>query len=128
MVEPTSTGAGSVALYKLGAWGFVAVLASVLVMSMTAPSSKKELLSALISTLVFAVCGGAFAIKVFALEQLIHGDLIDAMQVCGVVFACGSPGWVLVRAIFRWTEARADLEIDDLIRSAKDDMKKVKSE
>ena len=126
MVEPTSTGAGGIAVYKLGLWVVVSTLASVLVMSMTAPKTRKELVAALISTFAFSLFGSALVVRSMGLTSLIHGDLIDAMQICAIVFVCGSPGWVLVRAIFKWTEARAHLEIDDLIRSAKDDIEAVK--
>ena len=127
MVEPTSTSAGGVALYKLGAFGFVAMLVSVLVMSMTAPRSSRELIAALISTLTFSLLGGAVAIKQLGLESMVHGDMIDMMSLCALIFACGSPGWVLMRAVFNWTESRRDLEIDDLVRSAKNDIESVKN-
>lgn len=127
MVEPTSTAsAGGVALYKLGAFGFVGVLVSVLVMSMTAPRSSRELIAALISTLGFSLFGGAVAIKQLGLEELVHGDMIDMMSLCALIFACGSPGWILMRAVFNWTEPRKDLEIDDLVKSAKNDLEAIK--
>lgn len=127
MVEPTSTSAGGVALYKLGVFGFVAMLASVLVMSMTVPRSSRELVAALISTLTFSLLGGAVAIKQLGLESMVHGDMIDMMSLCALIFACGSPGWVLMRAVFNWTESRRDLEIDDLVKSAKNDIEAVKN-
>ena len=126
MVEPTSTGAGSVALYKLGIFGFVAMLASILVMSMTAPRSSRELVAALISTLAFSLFGGAVVTKQLGLEGMVHGDMIDMMQLCAIIFVCGTPGWVIVRAVFNWSESRKDLEIDDLIKSAKSDIEAVK--
>ena len=127
MVEPTSTSAGGVALYKLGVFGFVAMLVSVLVMSMTVPRSSRELVAALISTLAFSLFGGAVVIKQLGLEGLAHGDMIDMMQLCALIFACGTPGWVIMRAVFNWSESRKDLEIDDLVRSAKNDIESVKN-
>ena len=97
-----------------------------LVMSMTAPRSSRELIAALISTLTFSLLGGAVAIKQLGLEELVHGDMIDMMSLCALIFACGSPGWVLMRAVFNWTESRKDLEIDDLVKSAKNDIEAIK--
>ena len=126
-MEPTSTSAGGVALYKLGIMGFVAMLASVLVMSMTAPRSSRELVAALISTLAFSLFGGAVVTKQLGLEGMVHGDMIDMMQLCAIIFVCGTPGWILVRAVFNWSESRKHLEIDDLIKSAKSDIGAVKN-
>lgn len=126
-MEPTSTSAGGVALYKLGIFGFVATLASILVMSMTAPRSSRELVAALISTLAFSLFGGAVVTKQLGLEGMVHGDMIDMMQLCAIIFVCGTPGWVIVRAVFNWSESRKHLEIDDLIKSAKSDIGAVKN-
>ena len=126
-MEPTSTSAGGVALYKLGIFGFVAMLASILVMSMTAPRSSRELAAALISTLAFSLFGGAVVTKQLGLEAMVHGDMIDMMQLCAIIFVCGTPGWIIVRAAFNWSESRKHLEIDDLIKSAKSDIEAVKS-
>ena len=126
-MEPTSTSAGGVALYKLGIFGFVAMLASILVMSMTVPRSSRELVAALISTLAFSIFGGAVVTKQLGLEGMVHGDMIDMMQLCAVIFVCGTPGWVIVRAVFNWSESRKHLEIDDLIKSAKSDIGAVKN-
>jgi vacuolar-type H+-ATPase subunit I/STV1 len=64
MSEPGPlTAAGGIALYKLGAFGFIAVLAAVVVMAMTLPKTVREFCVAMISTTVSSICGGAFVVR-----------------------------------------------------------------
>ena len=57
--------AGGIAFYKLGAFGFVAVLAVVVVVVMTLPKTVYEFVVAMISTTVYSICGGAFVVRWF---------------------------------------------------------------
>ena len=57
--------AGGIAFYKLGAFGFVAVLAVVVVVVMTLPKTVYEFVVAMISTTVYSICGGVFVVRWF---------------------------------------------------------------
>lgn len=127
MPEPTTTtaasiGAGGYAAYKLAvAIGLPAGLVAILVMLWVQPKSSQEWGMALISTVVASVCGGAWAIRHFGLQHLASsGDIVDLMAFGGIFFACGLPGWVIVRAAFAWADKRRGHALDELVRDAKD--------
>lgn len=127
MTEPASTAAGGLALYKLGAFGFAAVLAAVVVMAMTLPKTVREFVVATISTAVCSICGGAFVVRWFDLAHWAQDD-IGVIAIGGVIFVAGLPAWVLVRAWFAWSEARKGVALPDLVRELKelrDDLGKV---
>jgi membrane-associated PAP2 superfamily phosphatase len=107
------TAAGGIALYKLGAFGFIAVLASVVVMAMTLPKTMREFVVAMISTTVFSICGGAFVVRWHGISEWVNDDL-GMIAIGGVIFVCGLPAWVLVRAGFRWAEKRRDQDLGEL--------------
>jgi len=114
MSEPGPlTAAGGIALYKLGAFGFVAVLASVVVMSMTLPRTMREFVVAMISTTVSSICGGAFVVRWQGISEWVNDEL-GMIAIGGVIFVCGLPAWVLVRAWFRWAEKRRDQDLGEL--------------
>lgn len=123
MSEPLSTGGGGLALYKLAlALGIPAVLVSVVVMSWTQPKSKREWASALICTVVSSVGGGAGLVEYFGLQHLATGGMIGLVALGGVIFACGLPGWVIVRAGFAWADKRKDKDLGELYQDIKKDM------
>ncbi|VVO85823.1 hypothetical protein PS903_02010 [Pseudomonas fluorescens] len=116
MSEPGPlTAAGGIALYKLGAFGFVAVLAAVVVMAMTLPKTVREFCVAMISTTISSICGGAFAIRWLGIGHWANDDL-GMIALGGLVFVCGLPAWVFVRAWFKWAEARRDKDLGQLIQ------------
>lgn len=120
MTEPASTAAGGIALYKLGLFGlFGALLTAIVVMAMTIPKTVREFTVALISTLMFSLGGGAFAIRWFNLIEWVHDD-VGLIGLLGVVFVCGLPGWVLVRAWFVYAEKRRSASLPDMVRELKD--------
>lgn len=127
MSEPISgsaaAGAAGAAAFKAigGAAGMAAGatgLAAIVVMIMMRPRSTAEWAVALISTVVSSVGGGAAVVQYFGL----HGwaaDYIGLVALFGLVFACGLPGWAVVRWLFNFIERRRDrdvLEVVDEVR------------
>lgn len=129
MPEPTSSSAaGGFAAYKLAvAFGIPAGLAAVVVMLYIQPKTKREWAMALICTVMSSMCGGALAIEYLQLQHLASGGLSGLMAMAGVIFACGLPGWVIVRALFAWLEKRKDLDLPELIKEAKKEASEVVS-
>jgi hypothetical protein len=114
MSEPGPlTAAGGIALYKLGAFGFVAVLAAIVVMAMTLPKTVREFVVAMISTSVSSICGGAFVVRWFGIGSWANDD-VGVIALGGIIFVCGLPAWVLVRAWFKWAEKRRDKDLAEL--------------
>ena len=115
MTEPATTAVGGLALYKLGAFGLMAVLAAVVVMAMTLPKTAREFVVAMVSTLMFSLGGGAAVIRWFELMAWAN-DLFGLIALLGLAFVCGLPGWVFVRSWFAYAELRKDKSLIDLIR------------
>ncbi|MCV2365525.1 hypothetical protein LNV23_18915 [Paucibacter sp. DJ1R-11] len=119
MAEPTSSGAAGLLGWKLigGAAGFAAggaSLAAVVVMIMTPPRSVKEWAVGLISTVVCSVAGGAWLLHWLGMDDLAASGPAGLATLFGLCFACGLPGWALVRAIFSWMAKRKDKDIAEL--------------
>lgn len=129
MPEPTSSSAaGGFAAYKLAvAFGIPAGLAAIVVMLWIQPKSPREWTMALICTVMSSVCGGALAIEYLKLQHLAAGGLSGLMAMAGVIFACGLPGWVIVRALFAWLDKRKNLGLPELIKEVKKDASEVVS-
>ncbi|WP_382155456.1 hypothetical protein [Hydrogenophaga sp. ANAO-22] len=125
MSEPTSsTAAGGYLLYKAAiAFGIPAGLATVVVMLWVQPKSKREWAMALICTVVSSVGGGAMAVEYLQLQHLAVGGVVGLMALGGLIFACGLPGWVIVRAGFAWADKRKDHDLGELARDVKEIMK-----
>jgi hypothetical protein len=114
MSEPGPlTAAGGIALYKLGAVGLLAVLAAVVVMAMTLPKTAREFVVAMICTTVSSICGGAFVVRWLGIGDWAHDD-VGLIAIGGLIFVCGLPAWVLVRAWFRWAEKRRDKDLTEI--------------
>ncbi|WP_454763392.1 hypothetical protein [Cupriavidus campinensis] len=123
MSEPISgsaaAGAAGAAAFKaIGGSAAIAggatVLATIVVMVMTLPRTRREWAVALISTVVASLCGGAAVIQYFGLGGWMasaHG----ALALGGVYFTCGLPGWAVVRWVFNFINKRADASIDDVV-------------
>ncbi len=127
MPEPTSSGvAGAAAAYKAfggtaAAAASGATLAAVVVMLMTPPRDKREWPVGLISTVVSSIGGGATTIEYFQL----HHWAFSTVGLCamgGLIFACGLPGWALVRWIFNFIAERRDASIDEVAKDVKEMM------
>lgn len=126
MSEPTSAAAAGAgfATYKLAiAFGLPAGLAAIVVMLAVQPKSPREWAMALISTVVSSIGGGASLIQYLALQHLAEGGVLGLMSLAGIIFACGLPGWVLVRAWFAWADKRKAHDLGELVRDAREVMK-----
>jgi hypothetical protein len=120
MAEPSSSAVGGYAAYKIVlALGLPAGLAAVVVMLYIQPKSKREWAMALISTVVSSICGGAAVVQHYGLQA--WGDsYLGLTAIAGIIFACGLPGWVVIRAAFAWAEKRKGKDIAELIREVKE--------
>lgn len=119
MTEPATTAAGGLALYKLGAFGAVALLAAVVVMAMLPPKSFRESVVMLSTTLVGSIGGGSFLVQWYGWQAWADTHF-GLMALAGVIFVCGLPAWVIVRGLFLWAEARKEgLTLIDIIRDIK---------
>lgn len=125
MPEPASSGvAGAAAAYKaLGGTALAAAsgatLAAVVVMLMTPPRNKREWAVGLISTVVSSIGGGAFTVEYFQL----HHWAFSTVGLCamgGLIFACGLPGWAVVRWIFNFIDKNRDASIDQVAQDVKE--------
>lgn len=119
-VEPTSSGtAGGLAIWKLigglaGLGAFGAALATIVVMCITTPRSPKEWAVGLISTVVSSIGGGAAAIEYLNIQHWAHSPF----GLCGmfaIVFACGLPGWAIVRWVFNYIIKNHAATITDVV-------------
>ncbi len=121
MTDPASSGAaGAVAVKAVGGASAVAAggagLAAVVVMLMTPPRSKREWAVGLIGTVVASIGGGAAAIEHFGLRHWANSS-IGLCAVGGLIFACGLPGWAIVRWAFNFIDRNQDAGIDEVARN-----------
>ncbi len=120
MTDPASSGAAGAAAFKaVGGASAVAAggatLAAVVVMLMTPPRSKREWAVGLISTVVASIGGGAAAIEYFGLQHWATAP-IGLCAMGGLIFACGLPGWAIVRWVFNFIDRNGDAGIDEVAR------------
>jgi hypothetical protein len=110
------------AVWKLagvvGGAGIAAALAAVIVMLMSKPRDNKEWAVAMISTIVSSLCGGAFLIRHYGL-QVWMDDLFGTMGLLGIVFACGLPGWTLVRIVFNSLLASQNKTLPEVVQDVR---------
>lgn len=134
MAEPSSSAAGGVIAWKAigglaGIAGLAAALSAVVAMCMMTPRSAKEWAVGLISTVVTSLAGGAFAVLKLGLLENLPTDPVHLLPVIasagGVMFACGLPGWALVRAIFTWLSKNDGKDIAELAQAARADGAKI---
>lgn len=124
MSEPTSSAAAGIAGWKfigglagLGAIG--AGLASVVVMCIMTPRSKREWAVGLISTVMGSIGGGAAVIQYFELQHWAQSPF-GLVAMLGLVFTCGLPGWAIVRWMFNYMEARRTANIAEIVKEVKE--------
>lgn len=115
MSEPFSAGAGAAFGWKLlgglatmGAIG--AGLAAIVVMCLMTPRDRKEWAVGIICTVMSSIGGGAAVIQHFELTAWMTNP-VGLVAVLGLVFACGLPGWALVRWLFNYINKRRDADI-----------------
>lgn len=126
MSEPITTTAGGVALSKfipiLGP-----VLATVIVMCLATPQSKREWTAALTSTVAMSLFGGSFVVSYLGLNSWAQ-DSIGLMGITGICFACGLPAWVVVRALFAWMAKQKDKDLAELARAVAKEVRDIKEQ
>ncbi|MCY1531305.1 hypothetical protein D9M68_665260 [compost metagenome] len=74
---------------------------------------------AIVSTLVGSLCGGAFVVRWFELSHWANDD-VGMIALGGVIFSCGLPAWVLVRAWFHYAERRRDASLPDMVKEIRE--------
>jgi hypothetical protein len=124
MSEPISGTAAGVAGWKLiggaaGAGAIGAGLASVVVMCAMTPRSPKEWVIGIISTVVASTGGGAAAIQHFGLQSW-SNTYIGLVAMIGLVFACGLPGWAIVRWLFNYIAKRQNADLAEVAREVRE--------
>ena len=107
-----------------GAAGAV-TLAAIVVMLIKRPRTAGEWAVALISTVMSSLALGSWVVLWLGMHKGLHSpDVIEAggslMVVGGVLFACGLPGWVLVRIAFNTMFKLQDGTAQDLRQAVKD--------
>ncbi len=124
MTDPASSGAAGAAAFKaVGGASVVAAggagLAAVVVMLMTPPRSSREWAVGLISTVISSIGGGAAVIEHFGLQHWSTSP-IGLFAMGGLIFACGLPGWAIVRWVFNFIVRHQDEAIDKVARDFRD--------
>lgn len=107
-----------------GAAGAV-TLAAIVVMLIKRPRTAGEWAVALISTVMSSLALGSWVVLWLGMHKGLHSpDVFEAwgslMVVGGVIFACGLPGWVLVRIAFNTMTKLQDGTAQDLRRAVKE--------
>ena len=97
------------------------VLAVIVVMAITPPKSFSEFVVGLISTVVASLSGGSALVSYLGMTKLVN-DPFGLATIGGVMFVCGLPGWLLVRAFFMWAQRRRHMDLAELMRDAKRDI------
>lgn len=124
-MEPTSTGtsAAGIAAWKAiggiaGIGAFGAGLAAIVVMCMLRPRTQAEWIVGIISTVVASISGGAAVIQHYELHHWAD-NWVGLVAMLGLVFACGLPGWALVRWMFNFFDKRRKADILEIVQEAK---------
>jgi hypothetical protein len=130
MAEPSSSAAGGFVVWKAvgGLAGFAAVgaaLSAVVALCMMTPRPPREWAVGLISTVICSLGGGAYVILKLGLLANLSSDptvlYLSLVAGLGIVFACGLPGWAIVRMLFTFLEKRKNSDLLDVaneVRSA----------
>lgn len=105
--------------------GIAAGLAFLVLICIRRPRTDKEWVVALVSTVMSSFGGGAFLILRYDLVVwLLTADpvrlTLGALSLIGVVFACGLPGWAVVRWVFNYIAKRESADFLDVVAEAKE--------
>jgi hypothetical protein len=124
MSEPISTGAAGMAGWKIlgGLAGMGAIgagLAAFVVMSMTKPKDEKEWRVALACTLVSSIGGGSALVRWLGFQHWVE-DPFGMIAMLAFAFACGLPGWALIRALFIFIDKRRDADLAQIVKDVKE--------
>lgn len=123
MSEPFSGTAAGVAGWKIlgglvGVGGIGAGLAAYVVYAKTKPKTDEEWRVSLVCTLIGSFCGGAAAVKYLGIEHWAQ-DMFGLMGIMGVAFTCGLPGWLVVRALFKYLDKKKDADLLEIVQDVK---------
>lgn len=123
MSEPISGAAAGAAGWKViggaaGAGAIGAGLASIVVMCAMTPRSPKEWAVGLISTVVASIGGGAAVIQHYGLQAW-ASEPTGLVAMLGLVFACGLPGWAVVRWMFNYMAKKQGADIAEIVKDVK---------
>jgi hypothetical protein len=119
-VTDAETGGAGMVLWKaVGglaiAAGLAAFLAAIVAMCMMTPRSPREWAVGLISTVMSSLGGGAYVVLKMGLLDALPTDparlYMALIAIAGVIFACGLPGWAIVRWTFTFIERRNDKDL-----------------
>lgn len=118
MSEPISGAAGAAAGWKIigglaGVGGIAAAIATYVVMMKTKPKDE-EFGPTIACTLVGSLGGGAAAIKYLGIEHW-SNEVIGLVGMGSIIFTCGLPAWLLVRAFFKYMEKRKDADLAEIV-------------
>lgn len=107
-----------------GAAGAV-TLAAIVVMLIKRPRTVGEWAVALISTVMSSLALGSWVVLWLGMHKGLHSrDAVEAwgslMVLGGVLFACGLPGWVLVRIAFNTMFKFQDSTAQDVRQAVRD--------
>jgi hypothetical protein len=130
MSEPVSGGVGIFAGFKaIGgvpvALSLAAFLSALVVMCTNPPESRKEWFVAITSTVVSSICGGSYLVMRFGLQDWTL-SYFGLSALFGLVFACGLPGWALVRWVFNFIRSKEGMTILEVAHDVVDDVKDIK--
>lgn len=118
----------------LGAgFGLAAGLATACVILMKKPRTEAEWFVSIVSTVFSSFAGGAAVILHFGLQRwvLVSGPIelfMGMVALIGVAFACGLPGWAVVRWVFNTIARREGMDFPQIIDSFKTDKTPAKPE
>ncbi|MCU4389895.1 hypothetical protein KTH73_04025 [Acinetobacter courvalinii] len=125
MAEPVST-VGVGAFFKIYGMAIVVILSSALiamvVMMIRMPRNPQEWAVGLICTVVSSITGGSFFIVKFGLHDWVN-DVWGVLALGGFFFACGLPGWFLVRLTANFMSQRESKNILEVVRELKKEVK-----
>lgn len=123
MSEPISGTAAGVAGWKLlgGLAGMGAIgagLAAFVVMSLTKPKTDQEWRVALICTLVSSIGGGSALVRWLGFQHWAE-DPLGMIAMLAFAFACGLPGWAIVRALFKYLDNKKDADLAEIVKDVR---------
>jgi hypothetical protein len=124
MSEPISGTAAGVAGWKIigglaGMGAIGASLAAFVVMALTKPKTDQEWRVALICTLVSSIGGGSALVRWLGFQHWVE-DPFGMVAMLAFAFACGLPGWALIRALFIFLDKRRDADLAEIVRDVKE--------
>ncbi|USP49375.1 hypothetical protein [Alcaligenes faecalis] len=133
-LEPTSTGtsAAGLAVWKamggiVGMGAIGAGLATLVVMCILRPRTQSEWIVGVISTVVASISGGAAVIQQYELHHWANNP-VGLVAMLGLAFACGLPGWAVVRWAFNFFDKRRKADLLEVMTELREGAIGVKSE